>query len=58
MPEGDMEKDSLQGSVLLGCEQPPTQRRRDQLSTMRADELYSLRQDANEMQWQEVRVRL
>jgi hypothetical protein len=40
--------------VLLGCEQPPTQRRRDQLSAMRSDELRSLRQNANEMQRQDI----
>ena len=55
MPEGDMEKDSLQVTVPLSGEQPPTQRREHQLSTMRPDELCSLREDANEVQWQEVR---
>jgi hypothetical protein len=54
MPECDMEQESLQGSVPLGCEHSPTQRRRHQLSSMRPDELCSLRQDANEVQGQEV----
>jgi hypothetical protein len=54
VPEGDTEEDSLQGSMLLGGEQSPTQRRRHQLSTMRPDELCSLREDANEVQGQEV----
>ena len=49
-----MEKDSLQGTVLLSCEYSPTQRRQYQLSTIRPDELCSLRQNANEMQGQEV----
>ena len=40
------------------CSSPsilPTQRRLNQTSTMRPDELCSLREDANEVQWQEVR---
>ena len=49
-----MEEESLQGSVLFRCEHSPTQRRRYQLSAIRSEELRSLRQDANEMQGQEV----
>jgi hypothetical protein len=49
-----MKQEGLQRSVLLGCEQPPTQRRRDQLSTMRPNELCSLRQNANEMEGKDI----
>ena len=49
-----MEKDNLQGTVPLSGEQPPTQRRQHQLSTMRPEELCRLRQNANEVQGQEV----
>jgi hypothetical protein len=54
MPEGDMKQEGLQRFVLLGCEQSPTQRRRDQLSAMRSDELRSLRQNANEMEGKDI----
>jgi hypothetical protein len=54
MPEGEMEKHSLQGSVLFHREHSPAQRRRHQLSPMRSEELRSLRQEANEMQREEV----
>jgi len=45
----------LRTIVLLQRQHSPTQRRRNQLSTIRPDELCSLRQHANEVQWQEVR---
>src|ERR1700730_6452295 len=38
------------------AEDSRTQPRRNQLSTMGPDELCSLRQDANEVQWEEVRL--
>jgi hypothetical protein len=49
-----MEQEGVQGSVLLSCEHSSTQWRRYQLSAMRSEKLRSLRQDANEMQRQEV----
>ena len=49
-----MKQEGLQRFVLLGCEQSPTQRRRDQLSAMRSDELRSLRQNANEMEGKDI----
>jgi hypothetical protein len=42
------------GLVLFQPEYSPTQRRRNQLSTMRPDEPCSLHQHANEVQWEEV----
>jgi len=49
-----MEEDSLQGSVLLGCEHSSTQRRRYQLSAMFPDEPRSLGQNANEMEGKDI----
>ena len=49
-----MKQEGLQGSALFGCEHSSTQRRRYQLSTVRPEELRSLRQNANEVQGQEV----
>ena len=49
-----MEQESLQGTMLLGCEHSSTQGCRYQLPTVRPEELRSLRQNANEVQGQEV----
>jgi hypothetical protein len=54
MAEGDTEKKSLQGSVLLQRQHSLTQPRRNQFSAIRSEELRSLRQDANEVQREEV----
>src|SRR5215472_6629631 len=46
VPERDVEKKRLQGTVLLRREDSPSQRRHDQLPTMRPEELRGLREDA------------